>query len=167
MLPLENLRRRLVWSLAEFPASHAVDGNVDGMFWNGTCSHTRTLVNNPWWQVDLEGPYEIHDFFIYNRIVDCCSERLLRLQVKIFLDGSVVWSSRPTVIVGNPVVVIINVSPIVQGDTVKLSIPGMIEYLSMPEVQWLGSLRLWMSLSMVVLTHSVRLEADTPDSFDG
>eukprot|EP00978_Attheya_sp_CCMP212_P038282 scaffold188181_cov38-Attheya_sp.AAC.1 len=79
------------------------------------------------------GSYEIHEFFIYNRI-DCCRERLLGLQVEIFLNGLAVWNTSPTVIVGNPVVVI-NVSPSVRGDTVKLSIPGRPESLTLAEVQ--------------------------------
>jgi len=56
------------------PASRAVDGNLDGGFWNGSLSHTRAE-SQPWWQVDLESRQQIGSIAIYNR-TDCCVGRL-------------------------------------------------------------------------------------------
>jgi hypothetical protein len=108
----------------------AVDGNTNGKWEAGSVAHT-VQESGPWWKVDLEGTYEIEEIIIYNR-QDCCAARLQGVLVEVFLDGSVVWSTSPAVIV-NPVVVN-NVPPNVQGDTVKLSLQKT-EILNFAELQ--------------------------------
>ncbi|WNJ90044.1 discoidin domain-containing protein [Bosea sp. 685] len=52
----------------------AVDGNIDGVFANGSTTHTG-LQTGPWWEVDLGSSKSIHSIEIWNRI-DCCGDRL-------------------------------------------------------------------------------------------
>jgi hypothetical protein len=113
--------------------SVAVDGNTNGNFHAGSVAHTRSE-SGPWWKVDLVGTYEIEEIIIYNR-QDCCPDRLQGVLVDIFLDGSVVWSTSPAMIV-NPVLVN-NVPPNVQGDTIKLSLQKS-EILNFVELQAFG-----------------------------
>ncbi|HLK69398.1 MAG TPA: discoidin domain-containing protein [Bryobacteraceae bacterium] len=56
------------------PASVAVDGNVDGNFFDGSVTATNPDPF-PWWQVDLGASTTITSIVIWNR-TDCCSERL-------------------------------------------------------------------------------------------
>jgi len=62
-------------------ADKAIDGNLDGVFSNGSVTHTG-LEANPWWQVDLGASYAISDIEVYNRS-DCCQERLDGAQIVI------------------------------------------------------------------------------------
>ncbi|HYJ80037.1 MAG TPA: discoidin domain-containing protein, partial [Longimicrobiaceae bacterium] len=55
-------------------ASRAVDGNVDGAFFNGSVTHTDAGPGE-WWMVDLGAPHQIRSVTVYNR-TDCCAERL-------------------------------------------------------------------------------------------
>jgi hypothetical protein len=55
-------------------ASRAVDGNADGVFANGSVSHTN-LEPGPWWQVDLGAVSTISTINVFNR-TDCCATRL-------------------------------------------------------------------------------------------
>ena len=34
-------------------AGHAVDGNINGDLYDGSCTLTKTYDTNPWWMVDL------------------------------------------------------------------------------------------------------------------
>lgn len=53
-------------------ASKAVDGNTDGVFANGSCTHTQNPVENvTWWKVDLLGFYTVTSVEIFTR-TDCC-----------------------------------------------------------------------------------------------
>ncbi|WP_423998889.1 discoidin domain-containing protein [Maribacter sp. IgM3_T14_3] len=47
-------------------ASRAVDGNTNGIYNDGSVSHTQ-LSNNPWWRVDLGAEYPIGAINIFNR----------------------------------------------------------------------------------------------------
>lgn len=55
-------------------ANRAVDGNLDGVYGNGSVAHTNDE-NNPWWQVDLGANYQLSDIVVWNR-TDCCQERM-------------------------------------------------------------------------------------------
>ena len=66
------------------PSEIAVDGNTDGDG-EGHVTHT-TLLDKPWWEVDLAGYYVIDNIKVYNRR-DCCSERLDNFDVIITNDG--------------------------------------------------------------------------------
>jgi len=60
----------------------AIDGNTDGVFGNGSTSHTSESGNNPWWEVDLGKAYSINKINVWNR-VDCCDDRLANFTLKI------------------------------------------------------------------------------------
>ncbi len=54
----------------------AVDGNVDGAFFDGSVTHTAEDGSaEPWWQVDLGADVPIQEIAVWNR-TDCCSQRL-------------------------------------------------------------------------------------------
>jgi hypothetical protein len=64
-------------TLAGYPpdaAQSAVDGNIDGAFYDGSVTATN-LEANPWWQVDLGASTPIGSIIIWNR-TDCCGSRL-------------------------------------------------------------------------------------------
>ena len=61
------------------PASRAVDGVTDGVFNNGSVSHTNSE-SQPWWQVDLSQTIAIDTIQIWNR-TDCCADRLVNFYV--------------------------------------------------------------------------------------
>jgi hypothetical protein len=56
------------------PASRAVDGNTDGIYFDNTVSQTGTDPN-AWWQVDLGASAGVGAVAIWNR-TDCCGSRL-------------------------------------------------------------------------------------------
>jgi hypothetical protein len=60
-------------------SSRAVDGNTDGVYNNGSISHTG-FENQPWWQVDLGGTVAIDTIELWNR-TDCCADRLANFVV--------------------------------------------------------------------------------------
>lgn len=60
----------------------AIDGNTDGVFANGSTTHTEEGSANPWWEVDLGKSYNISKISVWNR-VDCCNERLTNYTIKI------------------------------------------------------------------------------------
>jgi hypothetical protein len=55
-------------------AGLAVDGNTDGVFWDGSLS-TTNADSNAWWQVDLGASATINSVVVWNR-TDCCGSRL-------------------------------------------------------------------------------------------
>ncbi|XP_075599255.1 uncharacterized protein LOC142600284 isoform X1 [Balearica regulorum gibbericeps] len=62
-------------------ASKAVDGNRDGVWQHGSCSHTRRE-REPWWSVDLGGRRAVAAVVVKNR-QDCCWHRLRGAQVHV------------------------------------------------------------------------------------
>ncbi|XP_028940141.1 uncharacterized protein LOC104522774, partial [Antrostomus carolinensis] len=62
-------------------ASKAVDGNRDGVWQHGSCSHTRREWE-PWWSVDLGGRRAVAAVVVKNR-QDCCWQRLRGAQVHV------------------------------------------------------------------------------------
>ncbi|WP_372752099.1 carbohydrate-binding protein [Mariniflexile sp.] len=70
-------------------APNAIDGNTNGVFGNGSVSHTggnATVDPTPWWKVDLGNNYNIETIKIFNR-TDCCSDRLNNFTVEV-LDAN-------------------------------------------------------------------------------
>jgi len=59
-----------------------IDGNTDGVYNNGSCTHTTDL-SNSWWEVDLGGDAPISRILLYNRL-DCCHTRLSNFRVSVF-----------------------------------------------------------------------------------
>ena len=72
-------------------SSRAVDGNTDGLFWNGSVTHTDASQAEHWWQVDLVQPEPIGEVVIYNRS-DCCTQLLHDFDVLVSNDG-INWES--------------------------------------------------------------------------
>ncbi|KAM6445865.1 LOW QUALITY PROTEIN: ATP-dependent DNA helicase Q4 [Rhynochetos jubatus] len=62
-------------------ASNAVDGNRDGVWHRGSCSHTRRELE-PWWSVDLGGRRVVAAVVVKNR-QDCCWRRLRGARVHV------------------------------------------------------------------------------------
>jgi len=60
--------------------SRAVDGNSDGVYSNGSVTHT-TYIKNGWWQVDLGNIYNISHIVIWNRTDNCCKDRMANFYV--------------------------------------------------------------------------------------
>lgn len=58
-------------SLSNAGAELAVDGNLDGNFYNGSCSHTAVNETESWWYVDLDRTAMVYYVNIVNR-QDCC-----------------------------------------------------------------------------------------------
>ncbi|MBN3289178.1 PXN1 protein, partial [Polypterus senegalus] len=61
--------------------SLAIDGNTDGNFADGSCTHTNFLPNS-WWEVDLRATYAVSMVVVYNR-ADCCHTRLMGAQIQV------------------------------------------------------------------------------------
>ncbi|MCF8239030.1 MAG: discoidin domain-containing protein [Saprospiraceae bacterium] len=55
-------------------AMRAVDGVTDGLWGNGSVTHTENTLQ-PWWEVDLGSVQEIGGISLWNR-TDCCKNRL-------------------------------------------------------------------------------------------
>jgi hypothetical protein len=55
-------------------AGSAVDGNLDGNFFDGSVTATNADTN-AWWQVDLGATATVNSVVVFNR-TDCCSTRL-------------------------------------------------------------------------------------------
>ena len=64
----------------------AIDGNVSGVYNQGSVTHTATGDLEPWWQVQLQRESTIASIAIWNR-TDCCSDRLTNFSVSIFSEG--------------------------------------------------------------------------------
>ncbi|MDO5968309.1 M60 family metallopeptidase [Flavivirga aquimarina] len=62
-------------------ASRAIDGNTNGVYNNGSVTHTSATTGS-WWQVVLAQQAHINDIVIYNR-TDCCTNRLSNFTVLI------------------------------------------------------------------------------------
>jgi len=74
-------------------ASLAVDGNSDGNYWNGSVSRTNDHESSAWWEIDLQGVYNINQIKVWNR-TDCCMDHLQPFSVSIFnTNRAIVWSS--------------------------------------------------------------------------
>jgi len=55
-------------------ADRVIDGNTDGVFDDGSVSHTNDDLD-AWWQEDLGASHDLHNVRIYPR-TDCCTSRL-------------------------------------------------------------------------------------------
>lgn len=71
----------------------AVDGNTDGVFADGSVTHTAGTEPG-WWQVDLGSNQPVGKIVVWNR-TDCCGDRLTNFTISISInaDGSApIWS---------------------------------------------------------------------------
>jgi len=60
--------------------SRAIDGNTDGRYDAGSCTHSATNDNN-WWEVHLDGVFSISKVVIFNREDSCCKDRINEAKV--------------------------------------------------------------------------------------
>nr|XP_006815786.1 PREDICTED: uncharacterized protein LOC102807315 [Saccoglossus kowalevskii] len=84
---LENvaLLRYSEQSSSHGPTWKANDGNTNGYYFSGSCSHTAFHDWDSWWRVDLAFLHCVKMVKIYNRL-DCCGERLNG--AKVFIGRS-------------------------------------------------------------------------------
>jgi len=75
----------------EGASSRAVDGNTNGNWGGNSVTHTPENAANPWWEVDLQGSYEISKINLFGR-TDCCSDRLRGVVVTVLNGEEEVWS---------------------------------------------------------------------------
>uniref|UniRef100_A0A803T1F1 Fucolectin tachylectin-4 pentraxin-1 domain-containing protein n=1 Tax=Anolis carolinensis TaxID=28377 RepID=A0A803T1F1_ANOCA len=129
-------QRGLVFSRAE----SAVDGDRDGDWHHGSCSHT-TKEPGPWWSVDLGARLAVKAVVVKNRS-DCCSERIkgARIHVGDYQDsygkcGSVCG----TVTNGSAGSLSIVCCDGLKGRYVSVTIPDRTEYLTFCELEVYGS----------------------------
>ncbi|ESO88568.1 hypothetical protein LOTGIDRAFT_165351 [Lottia gigantea] len=66
-------------------SSNAVDGNTDGEWWNGSCTHTDFTNGPKWWCVNLRAPERFHTIRLYNR--NGAKERLQGFSIKVSNTG--------------------------------------------------------------------------------
>ncbi|KAM4687849.1 fucolectin-like [Discoglossus pictus] len=112
-------------------AGRAIDGDTEGNFMKGSCTHTNND-KNPWWRVDLKESYSIGVVVISNR-KDCCEDRLLGAEIRAGgsannnnpVCGVVTDVSSPTI------TICCNGLP---GRYVSVVIPGASQYLTLCEV---------------------------------
>lgn len=121
-------------------AAKAIDNNIDGVFNNGSVTHTNTETN-PWWQVAMTD-YGRIDTVVLNNRADCCGDRLSDIFLDVFnSDGDVVWTSavqNPGNTLGSPAKLTIDVPDYVQGKTVRVRRVTASGVLSLAEAQVLG-----------------------------
>ncbi|XP_071593081.1 uncharacterized protein [Heliangelus exortis] len=120
-------------------AGGAVDGNRDGIWHRGSCSHTRRE-REPWWSLDLGGSLPVAAVLVQNRR-DCCWERLRGARIHVGDAAGERGKENP--ICG----VITEVSPGslsalccggLRGRFVTVTVPGRQEQLSLCEVEVYG-----------------------------
>lgn len=118
------------------PASAAIDGVINGNYYNPNgIAHTNADYQ-AWWQVQLDQAYTINGIDLYNR-TDCCSGRLNNFTVSVFDGSNVVFSQtyasfNETISGPNVSGMHIDVANLV-GDRVKVQLNGQ-NYLQLAEV---------------------------------
>jgi hypothetical protein len=75
------------------PAQRAIDGATDGVFTNGSVTHTPEVAE-AWWEVDLTTAQPVDQISIWNR-TDCCAERIEGYRIfALDAEREVVWSRK-------------------------------------------------------------------------
>ncbi|XP_075776062.1 uncharacterized protein LOC112547121 [Pelodiscus sinensis] len=127
-------------SFGEGLASKAVDGNREGIWERGSCSHTQRDTD-PWWTVDLGSRHSVSVVIVKNREDECCWETLLGAQ--IHLGDSLANNGKDNPICGTITENRLgSLSTIccsgLEGRYVTIVHPGKTEYLSVCEVEVLS-----------------------------
>ncbi|XP_067148680.1 uncharacterized protein [Apteryx mantelli] len=125
-------------------AAKAVDGNRDGVWQRGSCSHTRRE-RQPWWAVDLGARHAVWAVLVQNRR-DCCWERLRGARVHVGDAAGERASSNPVCGVitdAGPGSLSTVCCEGLQGRYVSVSIPGREEQLALCEVEVYGTSSGW------------------------
>ncbi len=71
-------------------ADRAIDGWVNGMWSQGTITHTDTAATNSWWEVDLGHTWLLAEVHLHNR-GDCCWTRLSNFHLSVFAGPTEIW----------------------------------------------------------------------------
>ncbi|KAJ8354153.1 hypothetical protein SKAU_G00217200 [Synaphobranchus kaupii] len=120
-------------------ALNAIDGNHNGVYYGGSCTHTKAE-SYPWWRVDLKRKYRVMSVSVTNR-EDCCSERINGAEIRI---GNSLKNN------GNNNPVCDKISSIPAGNTItfqceemegryiNIVLPGREKYLTLCEVEVRG-----------------------------
>ncbi|KAL7393677.1 hypothetical protein ABVT39_014307 [Epinephelus coioides] len=120
---------------------NAIDGNRDGTWIKGSCSHTNNDMN-PWWRLVLPGPTKVFSVKVTNRVDSW--ERLDGAEIRIgdSLDNNGNNNPRCALITSIPSGATreFNCNGGMEGRYVNIFIPGRAEYLSLCEVEVYGSL---------------------------
>lgn len=121
-------------------ASNAIDGNKDGVYGHGSCTHTVNDLN-PWWRLDLLKRHKVSSVVITNTI-DSVPVRLNGAEIRIgnSLDNNGNNNPRCAVISSIPP----GFSSTfecdgMEGRYINVVIPGRQEYLTLCEVEVYGS----------------------------
>ncbi len=125
-------------------ASRAIDGNTDGVYNNGSVTHTGSQAR-PWWEVDLGVVGSVDRLVLHNR-TDCCTGRLSNFAVFVssqpfgdrtyeqLLAAGDVWSTTVDGLSGSS----LTLQPGIAGRYVRVQRAGS-GYLSLAEVQVYGT----------------------------
>ena len=71
----------------------AIDGNTDGVYGNGSVSHTAGNVVGDYWQATFAADQSIDTVRLFGRSAsDCCETRDNNITVQLFRDGAEVFS---------------------------------------------------------------------------
>ena len=126
-------------------ASSAVDGNLDGNFFDGSVTATNADLN-AWWQVDLGASAVVSSVVVFNR-TDCCASRLNDFWVFIS-DTPFLPTDTPTTLQNragtfsshqtSPPNPSTTLAAAAQGRYVRVQLSGT-NYLSLAEVQVFGT----------------------------
>ncbi|RVU83719.1 hypothetical protein EOL70_15450 [Leucothrix sargassi] len=115
-------------------AERAIDDNTNGVWKNGSVTHTSNTDAAPWWQVELAQSSNIEEIVVYNRSDNCCVGRLSNFTVSVLDDsGNVVWSQLYADAPSPSLAIDLDVT----GKTVRVELEG--NRLSLAEVQVIGT----------------------------
>lgn len=121
-------------------ASNANDGNKDGVYTHGSCTHTHKTLN-PWWRLDLLKRHKVFSVVITNTL-DNLPERLNGAEIRIGdnLDNNGNNNPRCATIASIPAGFSSSFDcDGMEGRYVNVVIPGREEYLTLCEVEVYGS----------------------------
>ncbi|XP_029141723.1 fucolectin-5-like [Protobothrops mucrosquamatus] len=128
------------WGTVYSHAGSAVDGNRDGDWRHGSCSHT-LAEEEPWWSLDLGASYAISAVVVKNR-QECCSGRLKGAQIRVGECGVNHGKCNPicgTISNGSAGSLSVICCGGLRGRYVTVVIPGRAEYLTLCELEVYGS----------------------------
>ena len=125
-------------------ASRGIDGNRSGTWGHASVTHTNSQAN-AWWQVQLDGDYDLGQINLWNR-TDCCSDRIDPFTIAVYDGANVVWSQSVQTFVNNINDGLANTSGmqfdlgVVTGDRVRITLNGT-NYLSVAELEAFTTVR--------------------------
>ena len=117
-------------------ATLAIDGDINGVFDEGSVTLTQTE-SNPWWKVVLDDVYTIQNIFVYNQDDPCCTGDILDFLLIIYNGDTEVYNSGSDKSVDTSkrrATYAFQFSSALDGDTVLISLPRKRKQLSLTEV---------------------------------